>query len=163
MSEINYQYYIHRFPAGELIVKMLNLRLKSISFEKELNISDYNQIETNDIERLSESAKAIDFLKNYFEKKRDLWTDSSLIKGSDFQRNILMVTMKIPFGETITYSSLADRAGYPKAARAVGTVMSKNNFPILIPCHRVIGSGGKLCGFGGGLDVKRWLLNHEGV
>ncbi len=72
-------------------------------------------------------------------------------------------TAEIPFGSTLSYGELAEKAGYPRAARAVGMAMQRNSIPILVPCHRVMGSNGNLTGFGGGLDVKRWLLEHEGV
>ena len=69
----------------------------------------------------------------------------------------------MPFGETATYAGLAERAGKPKAARAVGTIMNRNPVPIVLPCHRIIGANGSLVGYGGGLDRKVALLTLEGV
>ena len=69
---------------------------------------------------------------------------------------------RIPYGETRSYAQLAAAIGRPTATRAVGAANGQNPIPIIIPCHRVIGAGGSLVGFGGGLDVKRWLLAHEG-
>ncbi|NQU05275.1 MAG: methylated-DNA--[protein]-cysteine S-methyltransferase [Calditrichaeota bacterium] len=77
--------------------------------------------------------------------------------------NVWKSLVEVPFGETISYGELAKRAGSPRAARAVGAAMARNPIPILVPCHRVITSSGKLGGFGGGLDMKRWLLRHEGI
>ena len=71
--------------------------------------------------------------------------------------------VRIPFGETISYSELARRLGDPKLVRAVGTANGRNPISIVIPCHRVIGADGSLVGYGGGLDRKRWLLEHEAV
>jgi methylated-DNA-[protein]-cysteine S-methyltransferase len=69
----------------------------------------------------------------------------------------------VPFGEVVTYGELATRAGNPRAFRAVGSAMATNPLPIVVPCHRVLRTGGKLGGYGGGLDAKRWLLHHEGA
>lgn len=84
-------------------------------------------------------------------------------KASRFQLIVWKITARIPYGKTISYAELARRAGSPSAARAVGQCMARNPFPILIPCHRVIGSSGSLRGFGGGLRMKRALLKMEGA
>lgn len=81
--------------------------------------------------------------------------------GTDFQRNVWRNLCDIPFGETISYGELAKRVGNPKASRAVGAANGQNPIPIIIPCHRVIGSNGKLTGFGGGLPIKEKLLALE--
>ena len=70
---------------------------------------------------------------------------------------------RVPYGELTTYGALAAKAGRPRAARAVGTVMNRNPVPIVLPCHRVVGSTGALTGYGGGLDRKRALLELEGA
>ena len=70
---------------------------------------------------------------------------------------------RVPYGETTTYGELARHVGHPRAARAVGTVMNRNRIPIVLPCHRVVGSTGELTGYAGGLDVKRALLELEGA
>ncbi|MCK9309589.1 MAG: methylated-DNA--[protein]-cysteine S-methyltransferase [Candidatus Cloacimonetes bacterium] len=81
--------------------------------------------------------------------------------GTVFQLMVWEELLKIPYGETITYGQLAARIGKPKAARAVGGALNKNPIAILLPCHRVIGSSGKLTGFAGGTDVKHYLLELE--
>jgi methylated-DNA-[protein]-cysteine S-methyltransferase len=81
--------------------------------------------------------------------------------GSAFQLRAWMELRRIPFGETITYGEQARRLGDPKASRAVGTANGRNPLSIFVPCHRVVGAGGKLTGFGGGLSAKAWLLDHE--
>jgi len=83
-------------------------------------------------------------------------------KGTPFQLRVWELLQQIPFGETTTYGELARRLGNPAASRAVGLANGSNPIPIVIPCHRVIGSTGKLVGFGGGLPTKRWLLDFEG-
>lgn len=81
--------------------------------------------------------------------------------GSDFERAVWAEIALIPYGEMRTYGELAAAVGDPGAARAVGTACNHNPIPLIVPCHRVVGAGGKLVGFGGGLPRKRWLLEHE--
>lgn len=81
--------------------------------------------------------------------------------GTAFQQSVWTKLVEIPYAETISYGTLADRIGNKKASRAVGAANGANPIPIIIPCHRVIGSDRSLTGFGGGIDLKRWLLNHE--
>lgn len=81
--------------------------------------------------------------------------------GSDFQRAVWDLLVTIPYGETTSYGAIARRLGRPDSSRAVGAANGSNPLPIIVPCHRVIGSNGQLTGFGGGLPTKRWLLEHE--
>ena len=84
-----------------------------------------------------------------------------LSSGTEFQRSVWNHLRSIPFGETTTYAAIARAIGRADAVRAVGAANGANPIPVVVPCHRVIGSNGALTGFGGGLDVKRWLLDHE--
>jgi len=88
---------------------------------------------------------------------------SVLTGGTEFQQQVWGALRKIPCGTTLSYGALAARIGRPAAVRAVGLANGSNPIPIVIPCHRVIGSDGTLTGYGGGLPRKRWLLAHEGV
>jgi methylated-DNA-[protein]-cysteine S-methyltransferase len=81
--------------------------------------------------------------------------------GTDFQRSVWKALRDIPAGETRSYGQLAAAIGIPKAVRAVGLANGANPVGVIVPCHRVIGSGGKLTGYAGGLERKRWLLAHE--
>ncbi|TNE60204.1 MAG: methylated-DNA--[protein]-cysteine S-methyltransferase [Alphaproteobacteria bacterium] len=83
--------------------------------------------------------------------------------GTEFNMSVWKALQAIPAGQTRTYGALAKDLGRPGAARAVGLACNRNPIAIAIPCHRVVGSTGKLTGFAGGLDVKAWLLDHEGV
>src|SRR5213592_3419060 len=83
--------------------------------------------------------------------------------GTTFQRVVWDLLRTIPYGTTTSYGKLARRLGDPRATRAVGAANGKNPIPIIVPCHRVVGARGELTGFGGGLDRKRWLLEHEGA
>ena len=82
-------------------------------------------------------------------------------EGSEFQRQVWNELLRIPFAETISYLALAKRVGDARHVRAVGTANGRNPISIIIPCHRVVGSDGSLVGYGGGLERKRWLLDHE--
>jgi methylated-DNA-[protein]-cysteine S-methyltransferase len=103
-------------------------------------------------------------LDEYFAGRRrdfDVGLDRSLSHG--YRLAVLEELSRVPFGETVTYKDLAQRTGHPKASRAVGTAMATNPIPIVVPCHRVLRTGGALGGYGGGLDTKAWLLRHEGA
>ena len=84
-----------------------------------------------------------------------------LMLGTDFQKRVWKALLSIPYGETMSYGELAKRIGEPKAVRAVGAANGQNPIPIIVPCHRVIGSDGSLTGFGGGLENKKKLLELE--
>ena len=103
-------------------------------------------------------------LDEYFEGRRHAFDLAVDLRGlTPFSERVLHELARVPFGETATYSVLAERAGKPKAARAVGTIMNRNPIPIVLPCHRIIGANGSLVGYGGGLDRKVALLTLEGV
>ena len=103
-------------------------------------------------------------LSDYFEGRRrsfDVHVDLGPVR--DFARVVLGRLAAVPYGHVTTYGQLASAAGNAQAARAVGTVMNRNPVPIVLPCHRVVGVGGRLVGYGGGLDRKQVLLRLEGV
>jgi methylated-DNA-[protein]-cysteine S-methyltransferase len=106
-------------------------------------------------------AEAVRQLREYFAGERTRFDLPLAPEGTPFQRNVWRHLQDIPFGETISYGELARRVGNPKASRAVGAANGKNPLPIVIPCHRVIGSNGTLTGFGGGLPTKEALLAIE--
>ena len=100
-------------------------------------------------------------LREYFARKRKSFDIDLDFVGSDFQKKVWQVLLTIPFGETRSYTQIATQIGNPKASRAVGAAIGKNPIAIIAPCHRVIGSSGKLTGFSGGLEVKAFLLELE--
>jgi methylated-DNA-[protein]-cysteine S-methyltransferase len=103
-------------------------------------------------------------LDEYFNgTRREFDIDVDLSGLTPFQTKILAATAKIPFGSVSTYQAVARRAGNEKASRAAGGALNQNPIPIVVPCHRVVGSNGSLVGYAGGLDVKRRLLAIEGA
>ena len=100
-------------------------------------------------------------LDEYFVGKRKVFDLPLKFNGTKFQEQVWDALLKIPYGETKTYKDIATAVGNYKASRAVGMANNKNNIIILIPCHRVIGSNGKLVGYAGGLETKEYLLNLE--
>jgi methylated-DNA-[protein]-cysteine S-methyltransferase len=102
-----------------------------------------------------------DQLQEYFAGARKNFSLTLQLAGTPFQKAVWREIARIPYGETTTYSELARRAGAPRAIRAAGTSTGQNPFSIIIPCHRVVGKGGKLRGFAGGLERKRQLLELE--
>lgn len=103
-------------------------------------------------------------LQEYFTGRRRAFSLPLALRGTPFQVSVWEALCRIPFGRTSTYRQVAAAIGRaPVAARAVGGAVGGNPLPVVVPCHRVIGSDGTLTGFGGGLPAKRWLLAHEGA
>ena len=115
--------------------------------------------------RENNESKAITEVKRqlcqYFEGSRKIFDLKYRLRGTDFQVRAWEALAKIPYGETKSYKEQAIEIGNEKAVRAIGGANGKNRLNIIIPCHRVIGSNGSLTGYGGGLDKKLWLLEHE--
>ena len=106
-------------------------------------------------------ADAFAQLDEYFAGERDSFDLPLDAEGTDFQRAVWKALAEIPYGETRSYGQIAAVVGRPKAARAVGMANNRNPIAVVVPCHRVIGSGGALVGYAGGLGRKTWLLDHE--
>ena len=102
-------------------------------------------------------------LDTYFAGELETFDVPMALHGTPFQQRVWEQLTRIPFGETISYSELARRLGDTKLVRAVGLANGRNPISIIVPCHRVIGADGSLVGYGGGLERKQWLLEHEAV
>lgn len=102
-------------------------------------------------------------LDEYFAGKRSGFDVPVRFLGTDFQNQVWNALLQIPYGETTTYSRIAQLVGRPKAVRAVGTAIGRNPVPLIVPCHRVVASDGGLAGFAWGLDAKKYLLRQEGI
>lgn len=106
-------------------------------------------------------AQTADELLDYFAGHRRHFTIPLAATGTPFQRAVWQALQTIPYGETRSYGQLAAQINRPRAARAVGAAAGRNPLPIVVPCHRLVGSGGQLTGFAGGLANKKTLLSHE--
>ncbi|MGE5352527.1 MAG: methylated-DNA--[protein]-cysteine S-methyltransferase [Acidobacteriota bacterium] len=145
-------YYIS--PFGCLKIKASDEALLAVDFIEE---GEYTSGSSHPV--LKETIRQLD---EYFKHKRNIFEIRLETEGTPFQKRVWNELLKIPFGSTISYLELARRLGDEKVIRAAGTANGKNPIPIIIPCHRVIGSNGKLVGYAGGLHIKEWLLRHEG-
>jgi methylated-DNA-[protein]-cysteine S-methyltransferase len=154
-------------PIGELFVAVTPRGLVSIAFEDEHRAEVLERLAREVSPRVLEAAAPTDDarreLEEYFGARRrrfDLRIDRRLIGG--FAWSVLRATSRVGFGELATYGQIAERIDRPKAARAVGRALGSNPIPIVIPCHRIVGAGGSLTGYAGGLPRKQTLLRHEG-
>ena len=100
-------------------------------------------------------------LTQYFEGHRQQFDLPLIFYGTAFQQQVWRVLQHIPFGQSLSYGTIAKHINHPQAVRAVGAAVGRNPLSIIVPCHRVIGSTGQLTGFAGGIENKKWLLNHE--
>lgn len=105
--------------------------------------------------------RAREQMEGYFAGSLRVFDLPFALDGTDFQRLVWAALCEIPYGTTASYGEIARRIGRPRAVRAVGGANHNNPLAIVVPCHRVIGSDGSLVGYGGGLSVKQWLLDHE--
>lgn len=144
-------YLVIDSPIGKLTLCGTSLALSSISFGVH---SEYN----NPSEIL---VKTHHELNEYFNGTRFDFDIPLAPMGTEFQKKVWEALVEVPYGQTASYKDIACKIGNDKASRAVGMANNKNPIPIIIPCHRIIGSSGELTGYAGGLDVKQYLLNLE--
>jgi methylated-DNA-[protein]-cysteine S-methyltransferase len=148
-------------PIGPLLlesdgVSLIGLHMATSRYPAPLE----GAIEDADAEPL---ATARQQLEEYFAGTRREFEVPLRLEGTPFQQRVWQQLTSIRFGETLSYRRLAEHIGNAKAMRAVGLANGRNPIALIVPCHRVIGADGSLVGFGGGLERKRWLLEHEGV
>ncbi|MEO8415001.1 MAG: methylated-DNA--[protein]-cysteine S-methyltransferase [Ginsengibacter sp.] len=159
MIELSHANYYHS-PVGIIQIKI------SGGYVNELIYCNDDAEETPDEIKLPESDKNVlqNCLKqfdDYFSGKREIFDLPLRQEGTAFQHRVWNELIKIPFGKTISYLQLAQQLGDEKSIRAAASANGRNKLNIIVPCHRVIGSDGKLIGYGGGLPRKKWLLDHE--
>ena len=145
-------------PVGPLLLAGDAGGLRSVSFESSKRAAT---VQTNWKEDKAPFAEVIRQLQAYFRGELKDFDLPLALEGTEFQVRVWRNLQAIPYGETISYGQLAQRIGNPRAVRAVGLANGCNPIPIIIPCHRVIGSDGSLTGFGGGLPNKKKLLALE--
>ncbi len=152
---MNYQFL--DTPIGTLRLVSQNNMITKVEFDgqHQINADDILQCDS----ALEEAAKQ---LKEYFAGRRENFHLSLCPGGTEFQQQVWTSLSAIPYGELRSYSDIACSINRPKAVRAVGAANGRNPIPIIVPCHRVIGSNGSLTGFAGGLEMKEQLLKLEG-
>jgi methylated-DNA-[protein]-cysteine S-methyltransferase len=160
-------YDVVESPVGELFVGVSDRGLCVISYQADPDLQ-VERLARGFGSRVLRSPRPIDparrQLEEYFAGKRKRFDlDVDLRLARDFGRTVLEELGRVPFGEVTTYGALAAKAGKPRAARAVGTIMNRNPIPIVLPCHRVLGATGSLVGYAGGLERKQTLLRLEGA
>lgn len=157
---MTYFFLLRPSPVGHLKLVATNRGLCAVLWENENpRRVPLGPVEENaDHPVLRETARQ---LKDYFAGKRTAFSLPLDETGTPFQKAVWQALTGIPFGETRCYADIARQIGRPAAVRAVGAANGRNPLSIVVPCHRVIGSGGRLTGFAGGLEVKAWLLEHE--
>ncbi|MFJ2320552.1 MULTISPECIES: methylated-DNA--[protein]-cysteine S-methyltransferase [unclassified Pseudomonas] len=156
-----YTFIILPSPVGELKLVANGSRLAAILWENDkpnrVRLGPMSEAPDNPV--LINTARQ---LEEYFAGTRNCFDLELDFAGTDFQKKVWAALLTIPFGETRTYSQIAEQIGNPSAVRAVGAANGRNPISIVAPCHRVIGASGKLTGFAGGLEAKERLLRLEG-
>jgi methylated-DNA-[protein]-cysteine S-methyltransferase len=145
-------------PVGRLLLAGDEKGLRRISFQDGLHPVEVDEGWQRTEEPFREAIAQIDA---YFAGRLDRFDLALAPEGTSFQREVWSALTTIPYGETVSYGELARHLGRPAASRAVGAANGRNPIPIVIPCHRVVGADGSLTGFGGGLAIKRRLLELE--
>lgn len=146
-------YFKYETLIGNLWIAEKDSQIVGISFWNKF--PDFEEKETSVIK------KAIKQLQEYFSGKRNTFDLPLNPLGTTFQQAVWTALLKIPYAETYSYKRIAEMIGNPKASRAVGLANNRNPIAIIIPCHRVVGSNGKLIGYAGGLNIKETLLELE--
>ncbi len=158
LSKNQIYYAFVESPLGPVLLVRDDVGLIYINFQ-----DGSNQLEIQlDWEQSDAALKeAIEQIGDYFQGDRKLFDLTLSTQGTEFQEQVWQAVCDIPYGSTDSYGSIAKQINRPKASRAVGAANGQNRLPIVIPCHRVVGSSGKLTGYAGGVHLKKWLLNHE--
>lgn len=159
-GESSVSYATVKSPIGDLLLVADDSALIGLYFSGRKHVPAKSKQWTLNVQHpvLRMAAKQ---LEEYFEGKRKEFTLPLRFAGTEFQQKVWQEIARIPYGKTVTYTDLAERAGAPQAVRAAGTTTGRNPISIIVPCHRVVGKNGDLCGFAGGLEKKIHLLGLE--
>jgi methylated-DNA-[protein]-cysteine S-methyltransferase len=151
-------YHYYAAPFGELLLAGDGQSLSLLGFPKGKMARRHDENWIRDPGRFRDASEQLD---RYFAGKLKVFELKLELAGTPFQKAVWAALKNIPYGATCSYGEIAEDIGRPKASRAVGAANGINPVPIIIPCHRVVGSNGALTGFGGGLSTKRFLLSVE--
>ena len=153
-------YALYQSPLGEIAVTANDNGLTALAFQQGESPISIDESMQNNESKFSDVFKQLD---DYFAGKLKVFNLALSPKGTKFQQQVWQTLATIPFGDTKSYAWLAHKINNEKAVRAVGSANGANPIALIVPCHRVIGSNGKLTGYAGGLDLKAKLLQHEGI
>ncbi|NLN14889.1 MAG: methylated-DNA--[protein]-cysteine S-methyltransferase [Tissierellia bacterium] len=148
-------YYIYETKIGKILLAEEEGHITNLYFD------DQREVEGAELKETALIREAKKQLDEYLLGRRKEFNLPLKAKGTEFQQRVWQALLDIPYGETKSYGEIAKIIGNPKAARAVGLANNRNPISIFIPCHRVIGKNGKLVGYGGGLQIKEFLLTLE--
>ena len=162
---VDVAYDIADSPVGDLLVAVTERGLCRIAYRPDTAL---DELSADFGARVLRIPKRVDRVRRELDEyfagtRRDFDIETDLSPVPAFQQQVLRELVRVPFGEVTTYGALAAKVGKPQAARAIGGAMNRNPIPIVLPCHRVVGSNGKLVGYAGGLDRKEALLRLEGA
>jgi methylated-DNA-[protein]-cysteine S-methyltransferase len=150
-------YETHTSPVGELLLVGTADHLTGLYFPQR-HPPGLDRDRTRSRQRFADECFQLDA---FFARERRTFDIALRLDGTLFQRAVWTALLDIGWGTTTSYTAIACTLGRPNAARAVGAAVGRNPISIVVPCHRVLGAGGSLTGYGGGLEAKRWLLRNE--
>jgi len=148
-------------PFGVVTVIGSDLGIRFVMFSNDAHPKPLEKLHISDTEIHESVNDAITQLEEYFTGSRRNFELPLDLQGTEFQVAAWNALAEIPFGRTASYGQQAASIGRPKAVRAIGGANGRNPVAIVLPCHRIVGADGSLTGFGGGIEVKKWLLDHE--
>jgi methylated-DNA-[protein]-cysteine S-methyltransferase len=158
MNDTAVHYAVVEAPIGGLLLLSDGASLTGLYLESQDGRHEPDGLWVRDDSSLK---PAVEQLAAYFAGELQRFDVPLAPRGTEFQCRVWDALRALPFGTTVSYAEVARRIGMPRAARAVGLAVGRNPISIIVPCHRVVGSDGGLTGYAGGLDRKRWLLDHE--
>ena len=158
---MNY-FYMYNTKIGKLVFVSEDEYIVEILLEKDITEENIKRINTTHVEKENKIIKkAIKQINEYLQGDRKEFDIPIKPKGTEFRKKVWNKLIDIPYGKTTSYKDIAVKLDNHNASRAVGNANNKNPIPIIIPCHRVIGTNGKLVGYSGGIEVKKYLLDIE--
>ena len=161
IEEIGFSRRMYKAPFGVLTVVGSDLGIRYVLFSNDAHPKPLERLHISDTDIHESVNDAITQLEEYFTGSRRNFELPLDLQGTEFQVAAWNALAEIPFGRTASYGQQAASIGRPKAVRAIGGANGRNPVAIVLPCHRIVGADGSLTGFGGGIEVKKWLLDHE--
>jgi methylated-DNA-[protein]-cysteine S-methyltransferase len=161
IEQISFSRRTYTAPFGVVTVVGSDLGIRFVLFSNDAHPKPLERLHISDTEIHESVNDAIAQLEEYFDGARHDFELPLDLQGTEFQIAAWNALAEIPYGSTASYGQQAASIGRPKAVRAIGGANGRNPVAIVLPCHRIVGADGALTGFGGGIEVKKWLLDHE--